>query len=94
MSVDPAPSARTPKALYRHRTRVGSFYIAPCRGGWEVQHGGAPLGSPWPTAEQALAELIGGRTHLLSSSDGVDLSTLGIDPSLDNWERLGWVTGQ
>ena len=91
MSNDAAPRARTPKALYRHRTRIGSLHIAPCRGGWEIQHDGSSLGPPWPTAEDALAQLVTGRTRL-ASQDG-DPATLGIASSLDEWERLGWVTG-
>ena len=91
MSNDAAPRARTPKALYRHRTRLGAFHIAPCRGGWEIQHDGSSVGSPWPTAEEALAQLVGGRTPV--TDDNVDPSTLGIAASLEDWERLGWVTG-
>jgi hypothetical protein len=91
MSNDTGLRARTPKALYRHRTRIGSVHIAPCRGGWEIQHDGSSLGSPWPTPEDALAELVAGRTRL--ASHDVDPSTLGLASSLEQWERLGWVTG-
>lgn len=87
----PGLRARTPKALYRHQTRAGSFYIAPCRGGWEVQHGGASLGPQWATAEEALSELLAGRIR--PALGGVDVPTLAIGRSLDDWERIGWVTG-
>lgn len=81
-----------PKALFRHRTRVGAFYIAPCRGGWEVQHGGETLGTRWPSPEAALEDLVGGRTRL--TGERVDPATLGLSASIEDWERLGWVTGQ
>jgi len=92
LSEDRLHRASGPKALFRHRTRVGSFYIAPCRGGWEVQHGGRSLGAPWPSAEAALEDLVGGGTRLTTVR--IDTSALAISASLEHWERLGWVTGQ
>jgi hypothetical protein len=57
-----------------------------------VQHGGETLGSRWPSPEAALGSLIGGRTRL--TPERIDPSSLGLSTSLDEWERLGWVTGQ
>lgn len=81
-----------PKTIYRHRTRIGSFYIAPGRGGWEIQHGGETLGTRFSTPQAALEALVNGRTRLASGR--TDPSTLGIDASLEYWETLGWVSGQ
>lgn len=79
-----------PKEIYRHTSRVGSFYIAPSRKGWDVQHAGETLGSRYPSAQGALNALAGGRTRL--TRDGTDPSTLGLAAAIEDWDRLGWVS--
>jgi hypothetical protein len=70
--------------LYKHKTRIGWFYIAEHEGWFHALYEDEPLGS-YSTPELAADDLAGG--HTFSNSKGVDTATLGIPEALGEWSR-------
>lgn len=70
---------------YAHRTRRGTFYIRPMRGGWGLFFADEHFDGPFASAHHALEQLVGG--HCAWPSCG-DPSVLGLSDALSDWIAL------
>lgn len=70
--------------LFWYQTRRGTFYIRPHNGGWGIYLEDNGLDAPFPTPNQAAAELANGHC----ASPGFDPSRLSIPSNIAEWN---WV---